>query len=81
MACKLKPGSQPRFSVRKKKKKKESLSGFGLFNKISLTGACRIDWVVGGVRRLERSGSVIPNSATLSFIQTPKKFAKNKGRF
>lgn len=78
-ACQLEPGSQPRFSVQKKKKK--SLSGFGLFKKISLTGACRVDWVVGGVRRLERSGPVIPNSATLAFIQTQKKFAKNKGRF
>lgn len=59
MACQHKPGSQPRFSTKKK-----SSSGFGLFKKISLMGACRIDWVVGGVRKLERRGPVLLNSAT-----------------
>lgn len=48
---------------------------------VSLTRACRIDWVMGSVRILERREAVLSNSVTPFFIQTKKHVAKNKGRF
>lgn len=75
MACHCRCGSYPSFSTKK------SLIIYGLFEMVSLTRACRINWVMGSVRILERREAVLSNSVTPFFIQTKKNVAKNKGRF